>query len=535
MSDLETSAPGRMPGTLLAGVARLSAGRFASPRVVFVGILLVLVLMLCRIRMVDEWLSFQNVSVSLAVTAAAIGVFSAICCAVLGQLHDDARGLWLAVGLTVYSVLGIPAATLNADAGFGEASFGNVRIVAHAMLVAATFAAVYVVTRPLWDGWMALGAGGMVAAAAAGFGLVQPALSIAINMSQGVRFGLCALWLASGVSLVVAARNVRIPWQLWAGLGFTVIAVAHTIRVAVGSPMDPLGITFSCLRFVGVSLVFYGAAPAARRALVDAYQGRMDQLAELSSARSGLLEVAQRDHEVRNSLNVLTSATALLNSDVRDLEDESVLRAAVADELARLNLLLRPRGADGEECARQDYDVLTVLRQRVALAASTGMDIRLADAESTLRARGNPLVLAQMLANVLANCARHAPGSPVRISATRRGHTVVLRVCDFGPGVPAAFKSKVFDCGVRGPNSSGQGFGLYLTRRLLHAESGEITLKQRPEGTGCTAIIEIPTAGSRRAVAAKVGLEAVVDEERAGSESVSTWLLGRLRQSAVQV
>jgi hypothetical protein len=103
-----------MPGTLLAGTARLSAGRFASPRVVFVGLVLVLVFMLCRIRMIGEWLSLQDVSVSLAVTAAAIGVCSAICCAVLGQLYDDARGLWLAVGLTVYSVLGIPAATLNA-------------------------------------------------------------------------------------------------------------------------------------------------------------------------------------------------------------------------------------------------------------------------------------------------------------------------------------------------------------------------------------------------------------------------------------
>ncbi len=326
-------------------------------------------------------------------------------------------------------------------------------------------------------------------------------------------------------------------WQLWVGLGIAVIAVAHILRVAAGSPADPLGITFSCLRFIGVSLVFFGAAPEARRALVDAFQGRMDQLAELTEVRSGLQEVAQRDHEVRNSLNVLTSATALLNSEARDVEEQALLRAAVADELARLNVLLRPRGASGEESVPQDFDLLLVVRQRVALAASTGMDIRLSDAEPRLRARGNPLVLAQVLANVLANCARHAPGSPVRISAFRRGRTLVVRVCDFGPGVPAELAPRLFDCGVRGTDSVGQGFGLYLSRRLLNAESGEISLRPRPvRGTGCTVVIELPVAGSHQVSRAPEILgEAAGSTEEPEFLSVADRLFGRLRENVVRI
>lgn len=538
MAEAQAPAQVRRPGALIAAVARLSAGRFASPRAVLVGLLSVLVLMLCRIQMVDQWLSLQNVAISMAVTSAAIGVFSAICCAVIGQLHDDARGLWFCVGLMLYSLVGIPAATLTADAGLPEPAFGNVRIVAHSLLVVVTFASVFVVARPRWDGWLPFGLGLAVTAGAAGLGLAFPALSAAVNASQAVRFGVCALWLVSGVSVVVAARTARISWQLWVGLGLTILAAAHTVRVALGSPFDPLGISFSSLRFFGVSLIFFGAAPAARRALVEACRGRMDQLAELTDVRSGLLEAAQRDHEIRNSLNVLTSATTLLNSDVRDLQDQMLLRAAVIDELTRLNVLLSPRGPHGSECPAPDYDVVQVLSQRVALAASTGMDIRLSDVDPSLRAQGNPQVLAQVLANVLANCERHAPGSPVRISAVRRGRSVMLRVCDFGPGVPAALETGIFECGVRGPESPGQGFGLYLCRRLLNAESGQITLKPRElEDAGCTVVVELPIAGPRRAARAEFesqpGLGPPEVGDRPGPNPVR--MFSSLRQGAVRV
>jgi two-component system OmpR family sensor kinase len=525
-------------GALVTAIARLAAKRFALAPMILVACLLALVVMLCRLRMVDDWLRLQDVSVVLAATSVAIGIGSAFSCAVLGHLHDEPRGLWLGVSLTIYSLVAIPAATMSADAGLGGAPVGNVRMLAHAMVVVSGLAAVLVATRPLWDGWSAFVLGGPAIIAAGGLGVMYPELSLLVSTSQGVRFTICGLWLVAGISITIAARSARITWQLWAGLGYTVIAVAHIIRVAAGSPDDPLGITFSGLRFVGVALLFVGAAPPARRALVDAFQSRNAQLAELTDARADMDVRAQRDHDIRTSMHVLTTATALLNTGDRDHEEQALLRAAVSDEFARVNVLLQPHVASGPGRAPQDYDVLPLLQQRVALSSSTGMDIRIADAEPGLRARGNPQVLMQVLTNVLANCGRHAPGSPVRIAASRRGRMLVIRVRDFGPGVRAALEPGVFDCGVRAPDSPGQGFGLYVARRLLDAESGRVTLKSGPaERSGCTLIIEIPTAGSRRgSIAPQVSTmrEAVVDEDGLSPEPLKVRPVKRPKQSAVR-
>ncbi|MGI8817077.1 MAG: ATP-binding protein [Pseudonocardia sp.] len=64
------------------------------------------------------------------------------------------------------------------------------------------------------------------------------------------------------------------------------------------------------------------------------------------------------------------------------------------------------------------------------------MDIR-CDVGCSPWADGSPTVLKQVLSNVLANCVRHAPGSPVRVQVGLRRDRIRLRVSDFGPGVPA--------------------------------------------------------------------------------------------------
>jgi signal transduction histidine kinase len=76
-----------------------------------------------------------------------------------------------------------------------------------------------------------------------------------------------------------------------------------------------------------------------------------------------------------------------------------------------------------------------------------------------------------------------------------RDETIVLRVCDFGPGLPAELEDRAFDRAVRGPASTGQGFGLHVCRRLLEEESGQIYI-QRRRGRGCTVVIELPAAAS---------------------------------------
>jgi two-component system OmpR family sensor kinase len=127
------------------------------------------------------------------------------------------------------------------------------------------------------------------------------------------------------------------------------------------------------------------------------------------------------------------------------------------------------------------------------------MDIRL-DAELGLFALGSPSSLAQVITNVLTNCAKHAPGSPVRIQASRAGDTVRIRVSDFGAGIEQGTEQAVLEMGVRGAHSNGDGLGLHICQRLLQADGGRIFIRpRRPNEPGCTVFMDLPAAASHRA------------------------------------
>jgi anti-sigma regulatory factor (Ser/Thr protein kinase) len=108
--------------------------------------------------------------------------------------------------------------------------------------------------------------------------------------------------------------------------------------------------------------------------------------------------------------------------------------------------------------------------------------------------------LAQLLANLLANCARHAPGARIRVRAAALGSRVRIEVIDDGPGLPPGSTARMLRRGVRGPASTGAGLGLAICTELVERYRGSFTVVSTSDG--CTAVVELPTA--RRAVAAKV-------------------------------
>src|SRR5581483_8338223 len=282
--------------------------------------------------------------------------------------------------------------------------------------------------RPRRDGWVVLGGGLVVALVAIALGVAYPVDSLALSTNPAARFGLCGCWLVSGVLLIVAGGVRRTSWLFWAGVGIAVIAIAHIQRVSSGSPFIPLGSTFTSVRLLGVFILVAAVVPAARHILVEAYTARHRQLAELEVAKTDIQRFAERDHDLRGGLALLANANTLLESRIRPQEEQDVLRSAVNAELNRLNELLRPPDAGDVGDPGYDYEIADVIQERITLQTSPDMDVRV-DIEPNLWTFGNPLVLSQVLANVLTNWQRHAPGSPLRIQAMRHHDTIVLRVC----------------------------------------------------------------------------------------------------------
>ncbi|WP_028938590.1 sensor histidine kinase [Pseudonocardia spinosispora] len=314
----------------------------------------------------------------------------------------------------------------------------------------------------------------------------------AVAALHGVLMLACEVPAVTGVSaLISGVVLLRTGW--WssalrsAAVGAMVVGLAHGVEaLSTGAGHN----VPACASLGGVLLVLSGVLQRMRSSMraVDTEREELE-LARLTARRT-----AERDHEVRNAVAGLAGAAHVLGGrrGADDRAEAALLASAMTSELARVTTLLegtlRHRVPGGAPLA---YRVRPVLRRQIALRRSAGMDIKL-KTDLGLGAFGRPAVLTQVLANLLANCATHAPGSPVLIEARRKGDVVCIKVSDDGPGVAVLPGQDVFGSGVRGEGSAGQGLGLHISRQLIETDGGGISIRPRSVSRpGCTVEIQL--------------------------------------------
>jgi signal transduction histidine kinase len=111
------------------------------------------------------------------------------------------------------------------------------------------------------------------------------------------------------------------------------------------------------------------------------------------------------------------------------------------------------------------------------------------------RVSGDPYHLQRALRNVVDNAARHARHRVTRRLVLVNG-TVEIVVGDDGPGIPAADWERVFDRFVRldedrSRTGGGTGLGLPITRDIIAAHGGTVTVAEAPGG-GAVVQIRLP-------------------------------------------
>ena len=84
----------------------------------------------------------------------------------------------------------------------------------------------------------------------------------------------------------------------------------------------------------------------------------------------------------------------------------------------------------------------------------------------------------------------------IDIHVGSRGNNVILTVCDDGPGIVAAERSRVFERFVRldsdrARSGGGTGLGLAIVAEVVAAHGGTITIDDRPGG-GTKIIVALP-------------------------------------------
>jgi two-component system, OmpR family, sensor kinase len=281
------------------------------------------------------------------------------------------------------------------------------------------------------------------------------------------------------------SRGMRRGEPVWWRTGFALGIIAAGQVVAVLNGADPAGggtiLHFPALRMLGLLALAAGLTRYTRRLVRD----RRDREAERAEkAALAAHAQAQRSHEIRNVVSNLSAITALLAPSGSDLPQRAVsfdvaaadpgsIKEIVSSEFARLHSLLESSSA-GHDSAGAPVD--RVLTRLVTLRRLTGSVITLSCPPGLLAALP-AATLAQVVTNLLANCARHARGAEIHVSARAIDGICVIEVTDAGPGLLA----------LQGETATtGSGLGLELSSRLIGDFGGTLQLmpaERFPSGT----------------------------------------------------
>jgi signal transduction histidine kinase len=221
-------------------------------------------------------------------------------------------------------------------------------------------------------------------------------------------------------------------------------------------------------------------------------------------------EVAEREfvsnaaHELRNPIAGISGAIEVLRSGAKDDPGaREHFLSRLSDDVERVSrltesLLTLARMESVGEGGAEPLDVQLAMTEALgAVQAPDGIEVEV-EAEPELSARGDPVLLRQVLVGLLTNAFKNtSPPGAVRLRARRRaGDEVLIEVIDTGAGIPADEVDRIFERFYRGAGSlekSGFGLGLSIAKRMVDVMGGEIGVDSQ-EGYGSTFWVKLPAA-----------------------------------------
>ncbi|OGZ16114.1 MAG: hypothetical protein A3H76_01700 [Candidatus Lloydbacteria bacterium RIFCSPLOWO2_02_FULL_54_12] len=111
--------------------------------------------------------------------------------------------------------------------------------------------------------------------------------------------------------------------------------------------------------------------------------------------------------------------------------------------------------------------------------------------------------LRQIISNVIDNSIKYTPKGSIAVSVGRdtAKKTVAVRIKDTGIGLSPDDKEHIFGKFTRGKggqkeNTGGSGLGLYVAKKMLEAQKGNLSVESDGVGLGSTFVIEFPAEGT---------------------------------------
>lgn len=258
-------------------------------------------------------------------------------------------------------------------------------------------------------------------------------------------------------------------------------------------------------RNLAASLALIGLIGAAGFLLLQ-YTQRSRRVAEMQ-----FQFVAGISHEFRTPLTVIRGAGHnLLHgvvSDPKQIERYAKAILRNADDLTEMIENVLSAAGSGKTGGAQERSAVSVLETMDRALDAASAEIEAADCEIELRVEpdlpsfwGDPPALRRIFQNLVSNAARHGgEGKWIGVQAKVDAEGMLeVKVADRGPGIAAEELPHIFEPFWRSERARldrirGTGLGLSLTKELLEAHRGSITVESTA-GVGTVFTVKLPPA-----------------------------------------
>jgi signal transduction histidine kinase len=362
----------------------------------------------------------------------------------------------------------------------------------------------------------------------AGFREALGAFSSSLATLADLALLFCALSLTGGFRSpygLLLPTGVALAWHLEGRSAARFYAAVSLLGVAAlmtlgGGQLPPASELFPLLA-TGL------AAPALLAALEALGEGRAESSREAAAPRAAGQLTAQRHpsdellHDLKSPLSVARIYTDLIAEGARRGElpnPEHLANLSREIDLAErlvggTSAVPRPEAPPAERGYESSAAAPTVpppapVADLVEILGSLATAYRLSNADRLriefiaerpeLPVAADPVALQRAFRNVLENAIKYTPeGGEVRIRAGAAGPHAFVVVKDTGMGMSDDDRARAFDFAFRGAGAvasgaRGKGLGLALTKEILEANGGKISLSSEA-GFGSEVTILLPT------------------------------------------
>lgn len=235
-------------------------------------------------------------------------------------------------------------------------------------------------------------------------------------------------------------------------------------------------------------------------------------------------------HELRNPLNPVRNAVAIMRQPNVDVKQLELAREVIERQVSHMARLLE----DLLDVSRITQDRVSLMREHIGVASAINAAIEtsrpLIEAarqqlsvslpNEPVLVDADPTRLAQMLSNLLHNACKYTDaGGSISLTVACESGNAVIRVRDNGIGIEPRDLPGLFELfsqidSTRNRSVNGLGIGLALVKSLAQLHGGSVEAKSEGIGTGAEFILRLPLVQAGLIQAGPAATEALANTKR---------------------